>query len=428
MLSSLAIASSSTSAPSSASAGAASRRKPLAVLGASDCAGASRRGDPAGERRPRCSSAVSARASIAHVPPCSDASISSTSSGCRSASPHATLTDSVDFPTPPLLLRKVTTRPCTDRSRGGDARKEPVEHRAQLGSRQRPTDEIAHLRPQQLDDRRAFRLSLLEPIQLERRDDGRTRHSLLKFLCDPDHIGNVTIDVDQDQLRLTRPSDFERLAVGLGEVENAVGLRDARQGDAELFLERRIASDDQDSQRAGVDLVLRGRHDGDEPLPGQYRGEDGSIVDRPVSPEILCQQLPNFRGLNRGRRAAAHWRAQPSHSMPRRAPGRAPPRPRRDSPGRAGSTFNEMRVKPMIRIAPDAISEYTGPYPIRRAGVRAAQATATGAGSTRPTVLIASEFGPGGIDQIVNETPNDIHRRVSRRCTSALDRSDRWQG
>ena len=63
-----------------------------AVPAASDDGGASCRGDPARESRRRCWSLGFRSSSIAQVPICSDASMSSTSSGCRSASPQATLT------------------------------------------------------------------------------------------------------------------------------------------------------------------------------------------------------------------------------------------------------------------------------------------------------------------------------------------------
>ena len=121
--------------------------------------------------------------SIAHVPTCSDVSIEQHFVGMpqRQAAGHVhrqrRLADAA------LVADERGDAALRDRRGGtGLAREQPVEHGAQLGGRQRPPEKVAHLRAQQLDDRGALRLPLLEPVGHEGAGDRRVRHLGLQIL------------------------------------------------------------------------------------------------------------------------------------------------------------------------------------------------------------------------------------------------------
>ena len=110
--------SSSISAASTASTGAARRCRPQAC-GVANCRIRVSSSRPA-SRTTSLSEVVGARSkSEAQTPICSEPLTSSTRSRCRIAKPQAAFTAVVDLPTPPLLLTKETIRPTGPPSRAG---------------------------------------------------------------------------------------------------------------------------------------------------------------------------------------------------------------------------------------------------------------------------------------------------------------------
>ena len=202
MLMMRAIASSSTSDPSSASVGAASRRRPLPW------------------RSVRCRSSVLSRrsrsrtasmmlvvgfrsSSIAQLPICSDVSTSSTSSGCRSASPVAMLTARVDFPTPPLLLRNAATRPCAAAAAAvWRANSRSITPRSSVADNGRRRKSRTCARSSSMSVV-ALRAALVEAIGHERAPRWRLRARAPADLSTSTAISaGVAVDVDDDQVRL----------------------------------------------------------------------------------------------------------------------------------------------------------------------------------------------------------------------------------
>jgi hypothetical protein len=130
----------------------------------------------------------------------------------------------------PFVAEKREQTPLRGGSRAaGRAREQPVENGAQLGRRQRPSQEVAHVRAKQLDDRRAFRLPVFKSVRREGARDDRLRRVRVQIFRERGNLSGGAIDLDDDQVRLAAAR-----GVGCVEVDLAT-LRGDREPELVLF-------------------------------------------------------------------------------------------------------------------------------------------------------------------------------------------------
>src|SRR5262249_34868881 len=128
------------------------------------------------------------------------------------------------------------------RSRAGGAgmtREETIDHTPQLGGRERAPQEVAYVGPEQFDEGGALRLPVIQTVRQKRGGDSRVGYERLQILRQRGDVRRLTIDLNQDEIRLTAPRRLERVAVRIDEVDGSLPIRDARQRASEFILECR---------------------------------------------------------------------------------------------------------------------------------------------------------------------------------------------
>ncbi|MBM3820538.1 MAG: hypothetical protein FJW14_16180 [Acidimicrobiia bacterium] len=137
----------------------------------------------------------------------------------------------------------------------GRPREQPVERGAHFRGRERTPQEVADAGAQQLDDRRALGLAVLDPVRREAGRERRVRHLFLQVARERHDLVGGAVDVDEHQVRVPPPRHVNGVAIRLRRVRRGLAARHARQRAPELLLEGGIAGDDQDAQR-----LIRRRH------------------------------------------------------------------------------------------------------------------------------------------------------------------------